>query len=144
MLRFAPWSAAAVKMMPRIGPAQGAQRSPVATPSITEDQMLSSLRSDSREPIATRGRVRRSDMLGKTSAMPNKASRTSAAQRPIALARTAQPPPTAASVATMAKVAAMPASIGSVLLTKLRSARAKTKGSTGRMHGLTIVRIPPR
>jgi hypothetical protein len=60
------------------------------------------------------------------------------------LARTAQPPPTAASVATIANVAAIPASIGRVLRRKLRPARANTKGSTGRMHGLTIVRTPPR
>jgi len=65
-------------------------------------------------------------------------------QRPIAFARTAQPPPTAARVATIAKVAAIPASIGSVLRTNGRSARAKTKGSTGRMHGLRIVRMPPK
>jgi hypothetical protein len=44
----------------------------------------------------------------------------------------------------MAKVAAMPASIGRVLRRKLRSARAKTNGSTGRMQGLTMVKIPPR
>ena len=50
----------------------------------------------------------RSEMLGKTRAMPNSASRSSAAQRPTSLARTAQPPPTAASVATMAKVAGHP------------------------------------
>ena len=47
-------------------------------------------------------------------------------------------------VATIAKVAAIPASIGSVERTKDRSARANTNGSTGRMHGLRIVRIPPR
>ena len=52
---------------------------------------------------------------------------------------TAQPPPTAASVATAAKVTAMPASIGSPLRRNGWSARAKTKGSTGRMHGLTMV-----
>ena len=76
--------------------------------------------------------------------MPNSASRISAAQRPISLARTAHPPPTAASVATTAKVAAMPASKGRVLRAKLRSARANTNGSTGRMQGLTMVSTPPR
>ena len=86
----------------------------------------------------------RSEIAGKTSATPNSASRTSAAQRPTWLARTAHPPPTAASVATMAKVAAMPASMGSVLRAKLRPARAKTNGNTGRMQGLTMVSIPPR
>jgi hypothetical protein len=60
------------------------------------------------------------------------------------LARTAQPPPTAASVATIAKVSAMPTSSGSVLRMKLPPARAKTNGSTGRMHGLTMVSMPPK
>ena len=83
-------------------------------------------------------------MLGKTKAIPNRASRISAAQRPIALACTAQPPPTAASVATIAKVAAIPASIGSVLRMKLPPARANTNGRTGRMHGLTMVSTPPK
>ena len=104
----------------------------------------SGFRSDKREPSATSGRVSRSEMRGNTSAMPNNASSASAAQRPMALARTAQPPPTAASVATMAKVAAMPVSKGKVLRRKLRSARAKTNGSTGRIHGLRMVRMPPK
>ena len=97
-----------------------------------------------REPSATSGRVIRSEMLGNTKAIPNSASRISAAQRPIWLAWTAQPPPTAASVATIAKVSAIPISIGSVLRRKLPPARAKTNGSTGRMHGLTMVSTPPR
>src|SRR5437867_8487674 len=37
----------------------------------------------------------------------------------------------------------MPASRGRPLRLNGWSARAKTKGSTGRMHGLTIVRRPP-
>src|SRR5262245_66352489 len=37
----------------------------------------------------------------------------------------------------------MPASVGSPLRTKERSARANTNGTTGRMHGLTIVSTPP-
>jgi hypothetical protein len=43
-----------------------------------------------------------------------------------------------------AKLMATPMSIGSPLRTKGRSALANTKGSTGRMHGLTMVRMPPR
>jgi hypothetical protein len=67
-----------------------------------------------------------------------------AIHRPASLARTAHPPPSAARVATPAKVTAMPTSSGKPLRMKGRSARAKTKGSTGRMHGLTIVRTPAR
>ena len=133
MLALAPWNAAAVKMMPRIGPAHGAHSRPVAMPSTADDQMLSfspGCRSDRREPSATSGRVMRSEMDGKTSAIPNSASRISAAQRPIALARTAQPPPTAARVATIAKVAAMPTSIGSVL----RAKAAPGAGENERQH----------
>ena len=40
MLKLAPWIAAAVKMMPRIGPAHGAHSRPVATPSTADDQTL--------------------------------------------------------------------------------------------------------
>src|ERR1700716_4159081 len=57
---------------------------------------------------------------------------------------TAHEPPTAASVATAANVSAIPANKGRPLLRKGWSARAKTKGSTGRMHGLRMVSMPPR
>ena len=67
-----------------------------------------------------------------------------ATKRPYWLASTTQPPATAASVATMAKVTAMPASIGRPDCRNGRSARANTNGSTGRMQGLTIVSTPPR
>ena len=61
-----------------------------------------------RRPRPTSGRVSRSDKAGNSSAMPNRASSAIAATRPYWLASTAQPPPTAARVATAAKVAAMP------------------------------------
>ena len=54
------------------------------------------------------------------------------------------PPATAANVATAAKVTAIPTSIGKPLCTKGRDAPAKTKGKTGRMHGLMIVSMPAR
>src|SRR3982074_3647834 len=57
---------------------------------------------------------------------------------------TAHEPPTAASVATAANVSAIPANKGRPLLRKGWSARAKKKGSTGRMHGLRMVSMPPR
>jgi hypothetical protein len=50
----------------------------------------------------------------------------------------------AARVATPAKVAAIPASIGRPLMINGLSGRANTKGRTGRMQGLTIVSTPPR
>ena len=86
----------------------------------------------------------RSDSAGNSSVTPNTASSAIAAMRPYWLASTTHPPPTAARVATTANVAAMPASKGRPLLTKGRSARANTKGSTGRMLGLTRVRTPPK
>ena len=77
--------AAAVKMIPRIGPAHGAHNRPVATPS-TSDDPIDSFRPaaalDNRDPRATSGRVARSDRAGKASARPNKASNAKAAQRP--------------------------------------------------------------
>ena len=68
----------------------------------------------------------------------------SAIQRPASLARTAHPPPSAARLATPAKVTAMPINNGKPFLTNGLSARAKTKGRTGNMQGLTIVRAPAR
>jgi hypothetical protein len=59
------------------------------------------------------------------------------------LACTAQPLPTAASVATPAKLIAMPSNSGRPLRTKGWSERANTNGSTGRMHGLRMVSTPP-
>ena len=132
-------------MIPRMGPAQGAQSNPVATPSISEDQIDSSfLFSESLEPSATKGRVARSDSAGKTSPSPNSASNASAAHRPASFALTAQLPPTAASVATTANVSAIPTNNGKAPRAKPRSARANTNGSTGRMQGLTIVSMPPK
>src|SRR5437867_5007349 len=58
--------------------------------------------------------------------------------------RTAHAPPTAASVAILANVPAMPTSRGAVLRVNGCPARANTNGRTGRMHGLTIVNAPPR
>ena len=76
--------------------------------------------------------------------MPNTASRAMAAKRPISFACTAQLPPTAASVATALKVAAMPTNIGKTLRAKGRPAREKTNGRMGRIQGLTMVSTPAR
>jgi hypothetical protein len=100
--------------------------------------------SESRPPRRTSGCIARSATRGSSRVRPKKASSASAIQRPAWFACTAQPPPMAASVAISAKVSAMPASIGSPARRNGRSARAKTKGSTGRMQGLRMVRTPPR
>ena len=70
---------------------------------------------------------------------PNNASTPNATKRPYSFALTAHPPPTAASVATSVKVSAMPASSGRPPSRNGQSARVKTKGTTGRMQGLTMV-----
>ena len=148
VLRLAPCSAAPVRIKPKIGPAQGAQRSPVAAPSRREAATLDlppwSANCESRFPKATTGLVSLSDSAGKSRMRPNAARSTMAAMRPYRLTSTAQPPPTAASVATAANVSAMPASIGNPLRRNGRPAPANTKGSTGRMQGLRMVRTPPR
>jgi hypothetical protein len=137
-------------MSPRIGPAHGAQRKPVAMPSRNDSRTGEPARPsacafcDSQAPAATTGRVAQSAIAGNSSVMPNAASSTIAAMRPYSFAWIAQAPPTAASVATAANVTAIPISRGSPLLTNGWSARAKTNGSTGRMHGLRIVKTPPR
>jgi hypothetical protein len=82
--------------------------------------------------------------LGKIKRIAKALSRRMAIQRPALLAATAHPPPTAARVATPAKVIAMPAKSGKPLRRNGRSARANTNGSTGRMQGLRMVRMPPR
>ena len=145
---LAPCSAAPVRIKPKTGPAQGAQRRPVATPSSagarTLDPAPLSAACESRFPKATTGLVRLSDSAGKSRTRPNPARSARAAMRPYRLASTAQPPPTAASVAMAAKVSAMPASIGNPWRRNGLPALANTKGRTGRMQGLRIVRTPPR
>ena len=106
---LAPLSAAPVRMSPRIGPAHGAQRKPVAMPR-TNDCHAPALEppaepdSSRRLPSATNGRVKRSANDFDNSAAPKTASSTSANIRPNELTRTAQLPPSAASVATPANV----------------------------------------
>ena len=145
-----PWIAAPVRIRPRIGPAQGAHRSPVATPSRRDGATdppacsFASIVSLIRPPSATSGRVSRSARAGNSRVRPNTASSAMAAHRPTALACTAQLPATEARLATAAKARHRPTSIGKPLLTNVRSARAKTKGRTGRMQGLTMVSTPPR
>ncbi|MNY25995.1 hypothetical protein D3C86_1598130 [compost metagenome] len=145
---LAPCSAAPVSSRPRIGPAHGAHSRPVATPISNEapgrGRASAPAASDKRLPAATNGRVRRSANCGSSNVRPNNATNTSASQRPYWLSCTTQPPPTAANVATSAKVSAIPTSSGNPLLTKGCPVRAKTNGNTGRMHGLTIVSTPPR
>jgi hypothetical protein len=146
---LAPCSAAPVRINPSTGPAQGAHNRPVATPSSSDGSTACSAAAPSadcerRAPSATSGRASRSARLGMRSVNPNNARSAIAAARPYWLAATAQPPATAASVATAAKVTAMPTSIGNPLRTKGRSALANTKGRTGRMQGLTMVRTPPK
>jgi hypothetical protein len=143
---LAPCRAAPVRMRPRIGPAQGAQSNPVPMPSRKEFRTLlfASEFLERRLPSWTMGREIRSASEEKSKVRPKMAKSTSAAIRPNWLARTAQPPPTVARLATRAKVIDIPASSGKPLLRKGWSERAKTNGSTGRMHGLKIVRTPPR
>src|SRR5271166_668708 len=103
-------------MRPSTGPAQGAQSRPVATPSNSEGAIVDffaeaprSADADSRSPRATSGLVKRSDRPGNTRVSPNAAKRARAAHLPNAFALTAQPPATAARLATTANVAAIPA-----------------------------------
>src|SRR6266478_5327722 len=83
-------------------------------------------------------------MLGKIKERAKTAKSESASHRPHSFARMTQVPPTTARVAAAANVAAIPANKGRPLRRKGCSARLKTKGRTGRMQGLKIVRIPAR
>ena len=97
---------------------------------------------DRRAPRPVASAVRQVE--GKSRVSPKTASSTMAARRPYWFALTAQPPRPRPVSRSAAKVTAIPASSGSPLRENGRSARAKTKGSTGRMHGLTMVRTPAR
>ncbi|MNL34223.1 hypothetical protein D3C87_1561860 [compost metagenome] len=146
---MAPFRAAPVSTSPRIGPAQGAHKRPVAMPSIREPATVGIAPGlpaalASRLPSSTTGRVMMLAARGETSPTPKTASSARAASRPYSLALIAQLPPTAASVATAQKVAAIPVSRGSVLRRNGCPARAKTKGRMGRIQGLRIVSAPPR
>jgi hypothetical protein len=147
---LAPLSAAPVRISPRIGPAQGAHNKPVPMPSTSGDRTDGRADegpvpgSDSRKPSATSGLLMRSAHAGSSSVRPNAPSRAMAAYRPSSLSATTQPPPTAASVAMPVKASAIPSSIGRPCERNGRSARANTKGSTGRMQGLRMVSTPPR
>ena len=81
---LAPLSAALVRIRPSTGPAHGAQRKPIATPSRRAPPMPErwSACCCNRAPNATNGRVNRSPSAGNTSVRPKIARRTSAAIRP--------------------------------------------------------------
>ena len=146
--RFAPFSAALVSSNPRIGPAQGAHRRPVPTPKAmgakTEGEPRLGSRPASRAPRATTGLLMRSPTAGTSSASPKTASNAIAAYRADSLSATTHAPPTAARLVTAAKATAMLANMGRVWERNERFPGAKTKGRTGRMHGLAMVSTPPR
>jgi hypothetical protein len=64
--------------------------------------------------------------------------------RTLRFATTAQPPATAARLATAAKAAARPSNIGNMPRLNGWSARARTKGRIGKMHGVAMVSAPAR
>src|SRR5215472_3737476 len=144
---LAPFRAAPVKMRPNTGPAHGAHKNPVATPSRNEGSIAAPCAPTELESLApkfTSGRMARSARLGKMSVNPNAARTATAMVRPYWFASTAHPPATTANVAIAANVTAMPTNIGRPLFAKERSTRANTNGSTGRIQGLAMVRTPPR
>ncbi|MCY1384174.1 hypothetical protein D9M69_723960 [compost metagenome] len=95
-------------------------------------------------PSVTTGRVRICASCGTSRDSPKAASTTSAAMRPYSLARTAHAPPADARAATEVNISAIPASIGSLPRRNGWLVRLRTKGRTGRMHGLRMVSTPPR
>ena len=75
---------------------------------------------------------------------PTRASRTSAAYRDTSLATRSHRAVAVATTAAAVNATASPSSMGATSRTNDRPPRAKTSGSTGRMHGLRIVSTPPR
>ena len=148
---LAPCSAAPVRIRPRIGPAQGAHSRPVATPSSSDG------RSDGADPSPARrdcdSRVAQRDErprqpIGRARKEQRDAEQREQRERDDAAVLVGVDGPAAADRGERRDQrrtsSAMPISIGSPLSTNGRSARANTKGSTGRMQGLRIVSTPPR
>ena len=121
--RSRPGSAAPVKMMPRIGPAHGAHKQARrdAQQGGGPDALLLALRRSDRRARQARpaGASRDPTVPGKSAPARTEPAVAARPSGPTSFARTAQPPPTAASVATIANVSAMPASIGNALRAKL-------------------------
>ena len=83
MPRLAPFRAAPVSSSPRIGPAQGAHSSPVATPRTNEEAKVASPAvCESRAPNTTIGLVILSESPGSRGVIPNSAMRRMATRRP--------------------------------------------------------------
>ena len=148
--RWRPASAAPVRIRPRIGPAQGAQSRPVATPSRKDGPIrscpaaASSADWDSRAPSATSGRVSRSASAGKQQRQAEQAEQD---QRRPAAGLVGLHRPAAADRRQRRHQREGERHAGQqrqAAPQEGRSARAKTKGSTGRMQGLRMVRMPPR
>src|SRR5260370_16164910 len=146
---FGPEIAAPVRTRHRIGPAQGAHKNPVATPSSSEGTnptVAPAPAADgiNRLPTAPNGRAIQSASRRDSKVAANTVNSAIANRRPYWLTRTAQAPPTAAKVAMPANVTAIPANRGNPLVRNVCSYRAKTNCNTGRMQGLNMVSTPPR
>ncbi|MNK86443.1 hypothetical protein D3C87_1063550 [compost metagenome] len=136
---------ALVRITPRIGPAQGAQSSPVATPIMIDASGPDLLREfgSMRLPSNTKGRASQSPTRAEISDRANSTITTSATWRPVLLAWITHSLLTTARLETRAKVRTMPPRV-SRIEERVRSAPANRKGTTGRMHGLRTVNMPPR
>src|SRR5215467_11313982 len=85
MMMLAPFRTAPVKMRPSIGPAHGAHKNPVATPSRNEGSIGASCAPTELESLApkfTSGRIARLAKLGKMSVNPRTARTITAIARP--------------------------------------------------------------
>ena len=149
--RDATLVAAAAINTPRIGPAHGAHKSPIAIPMTTLRSGVaapglapSTLGPSSAAPARVAGRDAHSAARGKSSVTPTIANSTSANWRPTTFATMSQCAVAVAMSAAAVKASARPTSIGASSRAKLRPARAKTSGTIGRMHGLRIVSTPPK
>ena len=144
----APLVAAAAINTPRIGPAHGAHKSPIAIPMTTLRSGVAApasvLEPSIAAPARVAGRDTHSAARGKISVIPTMAKSASANCRPTTFATISQCAVAVAMSAAAVKASASPTSIGASSRAKLRPVRANTSGMIGRMHGLRIVSTPPR
>jgi len=99
---------------------------------------------ESLDPIDTSGAEMRAASPGSNIVNPNSVISPRATIRPWRFASTAQPPANAARLATVAKERASPSSIGKPPRLNGSSARARTNGRIGTMHGVAMVSTPAR
>ncbi len=134
-----------LKIAPRIGPAQGDQSSPTASPARKADAIprVCPLRLLRTFPALTAGPAIRWAKDGKIKASAAVARMTSAIQRPTMVASVIHSLATVTTIATRVNITIIPASRARICR-RCPWKPANMSGITGSVHGLSRLIIPPR